>query len=95
MFALLLAGGLAAASPGPIQTHRFAQGDFVSPQAACQAHVTELAKTPPKAARLRRLGDLPKANWEIAVLRQVDGCPAPVVIRYSAEGDGSFASDGK
>ena len=45
-----------------------------------------------KAIRLKKLGDLPKANKEIAVLRSVDGCAVPVGIRYSVEGDGRFAS---
>ena len=33
-------------------------------------------------ARLTRLGDLPRANHEKAVLRTVDGCSAPLVVRY-------------
>ena len=44
-----------------------------------------------KAIRLKKLGDLPKANKEVAVLRSVDGCAVPVGIRYSVEGDGKFA----
>jgi hypothetical protein len=47
-----------------------------------------------KTIRLRKLGDLPKANKEIAVLRSVDGCAVPVGIRYSVEGDGKFANGG-
>lgn len=41
--------------------------------------------------RFRRLGDLPKAHKEIAVLRSVGGCAVPVGIRYNVEGDGRFA----
>ena len=33
-------------------------------------------------ARMARLGDLPRANHEKAVLRTIDGCAAPVVVRY-------------
>jgi hypothetical protein len=33
-------------------------------------------------ARMRSLGDLPKANHEKAVLRTIDGCTAPVVVGY-------------
>jgi hypothetical protein len=33
-------------------------------------------------ARMNRLGALPKANHEKAVLRTVDGCSAPVVVRH-------------
>ncbi|MDB5446900.1 MAG: hypothetical protein JWQ97_2217, partial [Phenylobacterium sp.] len=41
--------------------------------------------------RPRKLGDLPKANLEIAVDRRVGGCPAPVIVRYDVEGDGRAA----
>jgi hypothetical protein len=44
------------------------------------------------AVRKSKLGDLPKANLEIAVERKVDGCPAPVVVSYRVERDGRFAS---
>lgn len=33
-------------------------------------------------ASVKRLGALPKADHEKAVLRTVDGCSAPVVVRY-------------
>jgi hypothetical protein len=41
-----------------------------------------------------KLGDLPKANKEIAVARTVDGCAVPVGIAYQVEGDGRFAGGG-
>lgn len=44
-------------------------------------------------ARPRRLGDLPKANKEIAVLRTIGGCAVPVGVAYQIEGDGRFADD--
>lgn len=43
------------------------------------------------ALKFSRLGDLPKANKEVAVARTVGGCAVPVAIRYSVEGDGRFA----
>ena len=43
------------------------------------------------AIQMRRLGDLPKANKEVAVLRKVAGCAVPVGVSYGVEGDGRFA----
>lgn len=33
-------------------------------------------------AKAFRLGDLPRANHERAVLRTIDGCSAPLVVQY-------------
>lgn len=46
------------------------------------------------AGVVRRLGDLPKANLEYAVDRSIEGCAAPAVIRYQAQGDGRFGGGG-
>jgi hypothetical protein len=75
---------------------------------ACHAGVTEAALPGaatllrPKdraQARIKPLGELPKANEEIAILRMVEGCDVPVVVSYSVEGAGHFAppspGDGK
>lgn len=35
-------------------------------------------------AKFSELGDMPKANHEKAVLRTVDGCANPLVVRYGA-----------
>jgi hypothetical protein len=44
---------------------------------------------PPK---FRKLGDLPKANLEIAVLRlDPNGCSVPLIVRHEVEGDGRTA----
>jgi hypothetical protein len=43
------------------------------------------------AVTARKLGDLPKANLEIAVLRSVEGCANPIVVGYEVERDGRFA----
>ena len=45
-----------------------------------------------KELRARRLADLPRANWEVAVARTIGGCAVPVGIRYGVEGDGRSAS---
>lgn len=77
----------------------------LTPPAACKPHGSMqtslgdpalLLRPQDRAAVfVRRLADLPKANLEYAVERSVDGCAAPVVIRYQAEGDGRFASGGR
>lgn len=35
------------------------------------------------AVRPQTLNKLPRANHEIAITRMIDGCPAPVVVRYA------------
>lgn len=37
-------------------------------------------------ARFRRLDQLPPANLHLAVLRQVDGCTKPTIIRHNVGG---------
>ena len=44
------------------------------------------------AGKFSRLGDLPKANKEFALMRSVAGCNVPVGISYGVEGDGRFAN---
>jgi hypothetical protein len=40
----------------------------------------------PEQPRPRRLGELPRASLERTVMRKVDGCVVPVIIRYEGEG---------
>jgi hypothetical protein len=42
-------------------------------------------------ARLVRLGELPKANATLGVLRSIDGCAISSTTRYDVEGDGRAA----
>jgi len=49
---------------------------------------TPIARGP---ARFSKLGDLPKAALMLPVLRLVEGCPAPTIVRDQVEGDGRFA----
>lgn len=80
MIALVLAAGLAASDPA----------DLLREHPACPfglAHASDPASLMrPQdwtAARPRKLGDLPKAKAEYAVMRKVNGCmvPAPVAFR--------------
>ena len=85
MIALLLAAGTALL-PNNLP---------VSPQTACkQQNLTQASLLRPEdraGAQVRRLGDMPKANLEKAVMRSVSGCVVPVVVKYEAEGDGRSA----
>lgn len=79
MIALVLAAGLAAAPPSPT----------LAPSRACPsglAHATNPASVMrPQdwpAARARKLGDLPQAKAEYAVMRLKDGCMVPAPARF-------------
>lgn len=100
LVAILAAGLVQGAQPEP--GVRVIQGfgpTLAKP--ACQAATIQTAAPvdpalllrPQDRARVkyRRLGELPKANHEIAVLRQVEGCTAPVVVSYEVELDGRAA----
>lgn len=80
MIALVLAAGLSAASP------------TLTPgaAAACSRIVAQIAYAPAllmrpqdwAAARPRKLGELPDARREYAVMRTVGGCMLPAPIGY-------------
>lgn len=90
MLALLAAATMtAAAAAGPTADNRprvVALGPSVGP--ACKPNGRYEIADPALLyrhdgkARVSRLGDLPKANHEKAVLRVVDGCAAPLVVGY-------------
>ncbi|MEO8114283.1 MAG: hypothetical protein ABI655_07885 [Phenylobacterium sp.] len=93
MIALLIASSLAAMPfdrPSLTLTER-----ICPPQGAMQTSATSPAllyrPEDRQRTRFRRLGDLPRANLEIAVVRSVGGCAVPVVIRYDVQGDGRAA----
>ena len=84
----LRAAPTAARNGLPVQPQVFCQ-----PGGAMQTSGPALLLRPQdrKNLRVRKLGDLPKANKEVAVARTIGGCAVPVDIRYSVEGDGRFA----
>ncbi|HKR87622.1 MAG TPA: hypothetical protein VJS38_05555 [Phenylobacterium sp.] len=82
MIALVLAAGLAASEPG----------DLLRARPACPsglAHASDPASLMrPQdwpAAHARKLGDLPRAKAEYAVMRRINGCmvAAPVAFRIT------------
>ncbi|CAN7502571.1 hypothetical protein LJR225_003569 [Phenylobacterium sp. LjRoot225] len=80
MIALLLAAGLAA-SDAPL----------IRSQAACNAGMLHTSVDPAlllrpqdwNTARPRKLGDLPRAKAEYAVVRLVEGCMVAAPARYT------------
>jgi hypothetical protein len=101
---MLLAAQLSAPPVGDIPADVLVtppRSFFARPQVVCRPqgamHTSDgapallLRPRDRQAVRMRKLGDLPKANKEIAVARTVAGCAVPVGIRYQVEGDGTFA----
>lgn len=54
--------------------------------AACARHRLRTAETPGRVAP-RKLGELPPGDLHLAVMREVDGCPEPVIIRHDIGGN--------
>jgi hypothetical protein len=67
MFALVLAPLLALAPPPPAH-------DCGAPQTALTSQNTPM--------RARKLGDLPDAEMDLAVIRSIDGCWVRQVVRF-------------
>ena len=90
MLAVLAAAVLSAAPAAvlPAQTSPLLRGRPASE--ACKSHGSVQVQDPALLyrqdgkAKLSRLGALPKANHEKAVLRSVDGCAKPLVVQYGA-----------
>lgn len=85
----LLAAMTVAAAPQPVVLRPRASVLSPPPTAACTANGTYQAGWESSLAHrngrvvVQRLDQLPKANLEIAVARTIDGCAAPVIVRYS------------
>ena len=85
MFAVLLAAGLAAAHPSPL----------LDQSRPCNAGTLHTSADPAllmrpqdwAGARPRKLGELPRARSEYAVMRLVGGCmvPAPAAYRLRSK----------
>ena len=85
MTALILAAQVAAAVPPPAVVR-------VGPRVDCGIWQTTPVKRAPSARTPQRLGELPKANLELAVLKlDRNGCSIPVIVREDVKGDGKAA----
>ena len=98
MLAALLALGLAGQAPDLTVIRGF--GPTIARPVCRNATIETAAPIDPALllrpqdraqVMFRPLGELPKANKEIAVLRQVQGCTVPVVVSYGVELDGRAA----
>lgn len=83
MSALLIAAALAA------QVH--AQPPSQSFKGPCADYWRAMPVTDFRPKPAQKLGDLPRAALILPVLRTVQGCPVPTIVRDVAEGDGRFA----
>lgn len=91
MIALLLAAALSGQQPSALPTSRVVLGDAptVMRARACGFWQAKPVSRTASAPKVQRLGDLPPANLEIAVLRlDANGCSLPVIVRYDVQGDG-------
>lgn len=76
-----------------------ASGPLATPPKACPAEGVLMTRGEAPALlykhvgreRAQKLGDLPPAHLMLPVVRKVDGCAAPTVVRYNVQGDGRFA----
>jgi hypothetical protein len=63
----------------PAQAH--SPRAVLSADPACRQPGLTLAGDVPLATRSQRLGELPPANQYLAVVRVVQGCPEPAIVR--------------
>ena len=78
-------GAALAVPPAPQSAHN--PNKFAGARLDCVANRVHHAR-PGTPARFNRLGDLPPGDLQLAVVRQVDGCQEPVIVR---QGYGAFA----
>ena len=78
-------GGTASASSGkiPLEAPLGPPAAHCPPTAAQQ--VAQRLQRDGQQAKLHLLNDLPPASAYAAVLRRIDGCEAPLIIRYDIE----------
>ena len=82
----------AAPAPAPVNqgVERAGEMPIIVPaepgRADCPATAAALARQRGDKPEAQRLGDLPGADAYAAVLRQVDGCEAPLVVSYDIGG---------
>ena len=69
----------AASPPRPAPVAAAEATPFITPQKCPEATIHYTDQT--RGARPRRLDELPPGRLELTVLREVDGCPIPAVLR--------------
>jgi len=92
MFAVLSLAAALAASPAADPAFAQPTRVRICPDDAGFEHAKKRTPTNPPKIRKSKLGDLPKPDMELTVLRKVNGCTTPVKVRTGVQGDGSFAN---
>ena len=84
MLAALLSAASSAAQP-PAPTRVPARPPVAAPSSlgtvTCLRDLRRDAGSRPAATRPQRLGELPPGDLQLTVIRQVDGCYEPVIVR--------------
>ena len=75
-------------------------GSAAPPAAATRAHSCasegiQWAQRTEKRAEIKRLGELPPGAMVLTVVRKVEGCARPVVVRYGIGAIGPGTSNGR
>jgi len=76
--ALAIPAGPAVANPTPSGAHN--PNKFAGGRIECMANRVHEAR-PGAQARFNRLGELPPGDLILGVVRQVEGCQEPVIVR--------------
>ncbi|WP_309087849.1 hypothetical protein [Phenylobacterium sp.] len=89
MLALLAAAAVAASSSTPAVT---VLRDARAPERCGYWLAEPVARRAPDAPAAQKLGELPRPNLELTVLRaDENGCSKAVIVRENVSGDGRFA----
>ena len=60
--------------------------DKAEPGKGCMNHGVDYAAGRPDPGGFQRLDQLPPANEYFTVIRSIDGCQKPVIVRYNVDG---------
>ncbi|HZF95799.1 MAG TPA: hypothetical protein VEZ20_13120 [Allosphingosinicella sp.] len=84
MIAALLSAASSAAQP-PAPAPAPARPPIAAPPSlgtgTCLSDLRREAASTPATSRPRRLGELPPGDLQLTVMREVDGCHEPVIVR--------------
>ncbi len=92
--AFALPAGSSAAQPAQSAPARILgnPAKFAGARLDCVANRVQHAVQPWQKPALNRLGELPAGDLHLAVMRQVEGCQEPVIVR---QGFGALAAPGR
>ena len=88
--ALLSAASSAAQPPAPARAPVAAPPSLGT--GTCLRDLRRDAGSTPATSRPRRLGELPPGDLQLTVMREIEGCQEPVIVR---QGFGAFPEEGR